>query len=54
MAEHIKLQRLAVTKYLAGEALDLPGILQDSDRLPVVLSRGLRTRIKEGDQWAIR
>jgi len=54
MAEHIKLQRLAVTKYLAGEALSLPGILQDSDHLPVVLSRGLRLRIKEGDQWAIR
>jgi len=54
VARVIKLQRLAVTKYLAGEGLSLPGIRQDKVHLPVVLPRGLRDLIEIGDPWAIR
>lgn len=54
VAETIKLQRLAVTKFLAGEGQNIPGISQDKMHLPKVLPLELRYLIEERNPWAIR
>lgn len=55
VAEDFKLQRLAVTRYLAGEGTRIPGIRQDKKTLlPLVLTKELRDLIVAGDTWAIK
>lgn len=49
-----KLQRLAVTRFISGQAIKLEGIKQDKVLLPVVLPRGLRDLIEVRDPIAIR
>jgi hypothetical protein len=54
-AKYIKLCRLAVTKHLAGQKVDLPfGIALDRDLLPKLLPLNIRARIKEGDKLLIQ
>jgi len=53
-AKVFKLQRLAVTRFISGQPIDLEGIKQDKILLPKVLPRGLRDLIELGDPWAIR
>lgn len=53
-ATYIKLCRLAITKYLSEEKIDIPfGISLDKDHLPSLLPNKVREGIKSGDKLLI-